>query len=435
MSEPAGEEKNLSRLVELKLINEEYKIWKKNAPFLYDIVMSHTLEWPSLTVQWLPDKVLVPGKDFSLQRLILGTHTSGGEHNHLMIAEVRLPLAETEVDVRVYAGDGKTSEAHSEFGGYSGAAGRVDIVQQINHEGEVNRARAMPHNPNVIATKSAAAEVFVFDKSKHPLKPHPDGVCRPDIKLVGHTKEGYALNWSPHNSRQGHVLSGAEDKMICMWDIQGAPKGANSVSLDPVATFGGHTDIVCDVGWHLHNENMFGSCGDDKSVLLWDLRSNKKPHHAIADAHKREVNCLSFSPFSEFLLLTGSADTTVGLWDLRNLKMKLHSFESHLNQVFNVAWSPFSETIMASASADRRVSIWDLSKIGEEQEPEDAEDGPPELLFIHGGHTNKVADFSWNANDEWVVASISDDNVLQIWQMAENIYSREEDIAKYKELE
>lgn len=39
-----------------KIINEEYKIWKKNAPFLYDLVMTHALEWPSLTVQWLPDK-------------------------------------------------------------------------------------------------------------------------------------------------------------------------------------------------------------------------------------------------------------------------------------------------------------------------------------------------------------------------------------------
>ena len=38
-----------------KSIKEEYKIWKKNTPFLYDVVMTHALEWPSLTVQWLPD--------------------------------------------------------------------------------------------------------------------------------------------------------------------------------------------------------------------------------------------------------------------------------------------------------------------------------------------------------------------------------------------
>jgi histone-binding protein RBBP4 len=41
--------------VEERLINEEYKIWKKNTPFLYDLVMTHALEWPSLTAQWLPD--------------------------------------------------------------------------------------------------------------------------------------------------------------------------------------------------------------------------------------------------------------------------------------------------------------------------------------------------------------------------------------------
>jgi beta-galactosidase/beta-glucuronidase len=38
-----------------KTINEEYKIWKKNAPYLYDLVVTHALEWPSLTVQWFPD--------------------------------------------------------------------------------------------------------------------------------------------------------------------------------------------------------------------------------------------------------------------------------------------------------------------------------------------------------------------------------------------
>lgn len=42
-------------IVEDRVINEEYKIWKKNTPFLYDLVMTHALEWPSLTAQWLPD--------------------------------------------------------------------------------------------------------------------------------------------------------------------------------------------------------------------------------------------------------------------------------------------------------------------------------------------------------------------------------------------
>ena len=39
-----------------QVINEEYKTWKKNAPLLYDFILTRALEWPTLTVQWLPDK-------------------------------------------------------------------------------------------------------------------------------------------------------------------------------------------------------------------------------------------------------------------------------------------------------------------------------------------------------------------------------------------
>ena len=28
------------------VIEEEYKVWKKNTPFLYDLVITHALEWP-----------------------------------------------------------------------------------------------------------------------------------------------------------------------------------------------------------------------------------------------------------------------------------------------------------------------------------------------------------------------------------------------------
>ena len=45
----------------------------------------------------------------------------------------------------------------------------------------------------------------------------------------------------------------------------------------------------------------------------WDTRSNNtcKPSHTV-DAHTAEVNCLSFNPYSEFILATGSADKVRG---------------------------------------------------------------------------------------------------------------------------
>lgn len=99
---------------------------------------------------------------------------------------------------------------------------QVQIIQQINHDGEVNRARYMPQNPFIIATKTVSAEVYVFDYSKHPSKPPLDGACSPDLRLRGHSTEGYGLSWSKF--KQGHLLSGSDDAQICLWDINATPK-------------------------------------------------------------------------------------------------------------------------------------------------------------------------------------------------------------------
>lgn len=411
--------------VEERLINEEYKIWKKNTPFLYDLVMTHALEWPSLTAQWLPDITRPEGKDYSIHRIILGTHTSGDEQNHLIIANVQLPNEDAQVNARKY------DEDRGEHGGFGSVSGKIEVKMKINHPGEVNRARYMPHNPCVIATKSPAADVLVFDYTKHPSEP-VDSAVKCQLRLKGHTKEGYGLSWN--NNVKGQLLSGSDDTTICLWDLEGNTHDGNE--LDARTIFKGHQGIVEDVQWHLLHDSLFGSVGDDKKLMIWDVRVHQtdKPRHSL-DAHAAEVNCLSFNPFCEYILATGSADHTVALWDLRNLKLKLHSFESHSDEIFQVQWSPHNETILASSGSDRRLHVWDLSKIGEEQSAEDAEDGPPELLFIHGGHTAKISDFAWNPNDPWVVASVSEDNIMQVWQMAENIYNDQEIDVPPSELE
>ncbi|KAL1916012.1 uncharacterized protein VTP21DRAFT_6016 [Calcarisporiella thermophila] len=407
----AGEEENQ--------VVEEYKIWKKNSPFLYDLVVSHALEWPSLTCEWLPDVERPEGKDYTVQRLILGTHTSGTPEppNYLKIAHVHLPDQNKGLETRKY------DEDRGEIGGYGGAECRISIYQSIPHDGEVNRARYMPQNPNLIATKTKTGDVYVFDITKHPLQPTTN-TCQPQVVLRGQTREGYGLSWHP--MERGMVLSASEDTTICQWDIKGYSR--ESRALDPIRTYRGHSNIVEDVSWHPLHDNLFASCGDDQLLLIWDtrLQSSDKAAHGT-HAHKDFVNSVAFNPACEYLLATGAADATVALWDIRNLKLKLHSFEEHKSEILQLQWSPHHETILASASADRRVHVWDLSRIGEEQTPEDMEDGAPELLFVHGGHTNRVPDISWSRTEPWLMASVAEDNILQVWQMAGNIYAEEDE--------
>jgi histone-binding protein RBBP4 len=103
-------------------VNEEYKIWKKNTLFLYDLVIIHSLEWPSLIVQWLPDREEPHGKDYSIQKMILGTHTSDNEPNYLMLAQVQLLLEDAENDSRQY------DDERGEIGGFSCANGKVRLM-------------------------------------------------------------------------------------------------------------------------------------------------------------------------------------------------------------------------------------------------------------------------------------------------------------------
>jgi hypothetical protein len=46
-----------------------------------------------------------------------------------------------------------------------------------------------------------------------------------DIRLIGHSTEGYGLAWSPF--LPGHLLSGSDDARICLWDVRASPHKAN----------------------------------------------------------------------------------------------------------------------------------------------------------------------------------------------------------------
>lgn len=423
--ELAAEEEN-------KLINEEYKTWKKNAPYLYDVVITHALDWPSLTCQWFPDKETPANKPYTTHRLLLGTHTSGQAQDYLQIATVQLPKRDdSSSSDRLDRSD--YDDERGELGGHSiPPQPRIQIIQRINHQGEVNRARYMPQNPDLIATKAVSGEVLVFDRTKHSSEPERGGVCKPDIRLVGQHKEGFGLAWNP--VKAGHVLGASEDTTVCHWDINSYTK--TKTTIEPTNVFHGHTSVVGDVDWHATQENTFASVGDDKMLMIWDTRTASEPATKI-QAHDREILAVAFSPAVDHLCVTGSADRTIILHDLRSPAKRLHTFESHLDEVMHVSWSPHNPTIFASASSDRRINVWDLSLIGVEQTPDDQEDGPPELLFVHGGHTARPTDFCWapGESEAWTVASTSEDNVIMVWQPTMHVWAGDEVKVDEKELE
>lgn len=401
-----------------QVIQDEYKLWKKNTPFLYDTVLTHCLTWPSLTCEWLPTKHDPSGTDYSNHQLILGTQTADGSDNYLLIASVKLPKNESEVDV------GKYEESAQPENGTNNDQYRIAVTTRICHPGEVNKARYNPKNPFLIATKTVSGDVLLFDYSKHPSRPKVEGQVSQQGTLKGHSAEGFALSWNP--SQDGIIASGADDGLICIWDVVNS---SSTCDTNPLLNLvGGHTKPVEAIAWNHFNHSSLLSVGDDARIVFWDSREGS-PVSIIEHAHDNcDVNSVTTSPFTEFLFATTGGNKTVCLWDNRNTASPIYVLEgAHTGEITNVNWSPFSEHILASSGTDRRVVVWDLSRIGDELTSEEANDGPPELLFMHSGHTGRVNDFAFNQNNEWTFASVADDNILQVWKLAENVYVSDSD--------
>ncbi len=128
----------------------------------------------------------------------------------------------------------------------------------------------MPQNPSLIATKSPSAEVLIFNYTKLGNLPKEQlmtlsAASCPELRLRGHTKEGYGLSWNPNAS--GNILSASDDHTICLWNIEKPPTEGKFV--DPLAIFSGHQAVVEDVAWHLFHETLFGSVGDDCKLMMY----------------------------------------------------------------------------------------------------------------------------------------------------------------------
>ncbi|OMJ66126.1 hypothetical protein SteCoe_37139 [Stentor coeruleus] len=382
------DEQDCAEEAEDQLINEKYRAWRKSSPILYDLLICKSLEWPSLTVEWLPSKEIF--SDYSLQKILIGTHTNTPNTNYLQLLSITLPLEDSLLNKSTC--DVLLSNRN-----------KITSSLILPHECDINTARCMPQKDQIIASKGTSGLVYIYDCEKFKANPQESPLI-----LTGHHKEGLNLSWSP--IKEGFLASGSDDHLVCVWDL-------NTMKNPTILNH--HTSIVEDVSWSEFYINALASVGDDRKIILWDLRQNTPSH--VIEAHIHEINSIDFNKHDEFLLATGSNDKTIAIWDMRNMGRKLVSLEYHQDTVHKVSWAPFSMSIIASISNDKKVVIWDLGRINSEN----SDELPSEVLFTHNGHTGRISDFSWNSNDHFLMNSVSEDNMLHVWQMSHTLFTTE----------
>ncbi|KAH3671715.1 hypothetical protein OGAPHI_000420 [Ogataea philodendri] len=409
-----------------------YFIWKKNGPLLYDYIQTTSMLWPSLTAQWFPDIENLNDSDFLQQRILLASHSSGMnkcESLKLYGLKTLKPKAR-KLDVALNY-DPLKNEFIAKRNDWE--ASTMSLVQKIPHRSDINRARYMPQNPDLIATITNQGHISIFDRTKKPNsyveEEFNDDDDFSDIKLEFHQSEGWGLDWN--RFKEGELASGASDGTIAVWDIKKFQKAAadkkpttsNVIGLEfqkrkyktsvlsPVATAAAHDYGVNSLEYLYFHQSLIGSVGDDRKVKIFDTRA-KLSCVKEAEVSDSPVNVISFSHTHEFGFVTGNESGVLSLHDIRNMEQPVRTISNaHDGSLTCAAWNPEHGSVLASGSTDGRVKLWDWSR-----------DQGKELLFVHGGHMLGVNDLDWNPHDSRMVLSCSDDNSVQVWKPSTAIF-------------
>ncbi|KAG8234229.1 hypothetical protein J437_LFUL007734 [Ladona fulva] len=100
---------------------------------------------------------------------------------------------------------------------------------------------------------------------------------------------------------------------------------------------------------------------EKKSVLMFDPLCHRLIH-SIDNAHRDCVNCVRFLDSRVFA--TCSDDSTVALWDARNLKNRIRTLHGHSNWVKNIEFSS-REDLLVTSGFDGSIYTWDINSYTE----------------------------------------------------------------------
>ncbi|KAF2362604.1 WD40 repeat [Trinorchestia longiramus] len=142
-----------------------------------------------------------------------------------------------------------------------------------------------------------------------------------DYQFIDQTSVGVNTSNQPmyccsfgKDSNTGHLLAyGGEDGNIFIVD---STRLSESTTMRTAHSDDVHDDAVIDVSW-VPNHDELVSCSGDKSVVLWKLGQERLLPVLKLVGHKRTVKTVQVNPYDPMVIVSGSRDCNIVVWDRR----------------------------------------------------------------------------------------------------------------------
>lgn len=408
---PVDLESNVDDSVIDEATQQQYRIWKKNSPYLYDYLSTNSLLWPSLTVQFFPDIVTIQSEEvISLQRLLYGTFTLGQSIDSLSI--VQIPTFEN-LNKHLKINKLDYNQEKQEFEVSTSSNNKLKLLQKINHKGDVNKARYMPQKPNVMASANNQGDLVIYERTKHSSLLRINDMEYSKVQIYLKSSENltncdiFAIDWNLQN--EGIIASADTQGNINIYDIKNLNMKNNFLNQ---INYTKNSSGINDLQWFSNHDSIFVSVDEEGFLKIHDIRANKIVEQFKAG--ESEVNSLDINPGLSTCIATGDSNGFIDIWDIRNKNNCVHRIENqHTDSITQLKWNRKHHNILASSSTDTLVRLFDISNRNDQEG----------LIFIHRGHMLGVNDIDWSYHDDWLISSVGDDNSLQLWKPSHHIIS------------
>lgn len=202
--------------------------------------------------------------------------------------------------------------------------------------------------------------------------------------------------------------------------------------------------------WDLDVLDVLEPCavlGGEVESNLRTVASNASSRKLRPGSHADAVMCLDWNSEHRNMLLSGSADHTVKIWDITTQSC-MHTLMHHSDKVQCAVWNPVESTIFATGGFDHDVAVvdgraphavakftlpadvetlcWNTSRphelfVGTESGLVLAfdvrESGKSEPLFVLEAHTKSIASVSCSSSVPGLCATASADKTVRLWDV------------------